>query len=101
MVQAAAGSDGDIPWSLSRIDRRVLALQRRQVLTDRPLGRQLVAPVDFAALDPLVAAGVGRDHAGIDGKACAADQPDLHARRHHDLGTPAETRRCPGSGRGG
>ena len=72
-------------WRLSRIDRRVLALQRRQVLTDRPLGRLLVAPVDFAALDPLVAAGVGLDHAGIDGKAFAADQPDLHARRHHAL----------------
>ena len=72
-------------WRLSRIDRRVLALQRRQVLTDRPSGLLLVAPVDFAALDPLVAAGVCLDHAGIDGKAFAADQPDLHARRHHAL----------------
>ena len=72
-------------WRLSRIDRRVLALQRREVFTDRALGLLLVAPVDVAALDPLVAAGVGLDHAGIDRKAFAADQPDLHARRHHAL----------------
>ena len=49
------------------------------------MGLLLVAPVDVAALDPLVAAGVCLDHAGIDGKAFAADQPDLHARRHHAL----------------
>ena len=71
-------------WRLARIDRRVLALQRCEVFTDRPFGLLLVAPVDFAARDPLVAAGVCLDHAGIDGKAFA-DQPDLHARRHHAL----------------
>ena len=70
---------------LTRVDRRVLALQRRQILTDRPLGLLHIAPIDVAAFDPLVAACVRLDHAGIDGKALTANQSDLHARRYDAL----------------
>ena len=64
---------------LIRVDRRVLAFQRDQVLTHRAARPLRVAPIDLGPLDPLEAAGVGLDHAGIHGKALAADQTGCHA----------------------
>jgi hemoglobin len=57
----------------------VLAVQGRQILPHRTAGPLGVRPRDLASLDPLVAAGIGLDHAGVHRKALAGDQPRLHA----------------------
>ena len=78
-LQRPLGLDRPIPrpWCCRSCSRSPSAAAKySRIRTPRPL---LVRPRDLAPLDPLEAAGIGLDHAGVHRKALARDQPHLHA----------------------